>query len=378
MPKLPKALQLKLDQRLRNESLRELKTTFPSLTDFASNDYLGLSQLTSVEVTAKQILKQYPVDAKPGSRLLTGNSQLHNNCEDYLAHFYQAESALLFNSGYTANLGLISAIGLRRSLILFDELVHASIRDGISLAQAKSYKFKHNNLVDLERKLQQYAHQFDSIYVITESVFSMDGDQAPVEKISALCKQFNAHFILDEAHAIGVLGKQGLSFQDINCLARVITFGKSFAQHGAVILGSEALKSYLVNFSRSLIYTTAISTRQTALIWAAHQEFKKNLSLVHQLQTNIALFLEQVQQLQLEDYFITSQSAIQSCIISGNSACKNIAEALEKEQFDVRAILSPTVPKGKERLRFCLHAYNSTEEIKRVLALLKVKLASIS
>lgn len=374
MPKLPKALKHQLEQRLRNNSLRRIQHFDQTLIDFASNDYLGLGREVSVEVNATSILNQYPVKAKPGSRLLTGNTKIHEDCEAYLAQLYHAETSLLYNSGYSANLGLISAVGLRTSLILYDELVHASIRDGISLAQAKAYKFKHNNIKGLKDKLSKFSSQYNSVFVITESVFSMDGDQAPVDQISNLCQQFEAHLILDEAHAIGVMGAVGLSHNTINCFARVITFGKSLAQHGAIVLGSLELKSYLVNFSRSFIYTTAMSTHQVALIWSAHQALQDQTELVKRLQSNIKFFRNQLQE--LATYFIKSESAIQSCIVSDNTKCKAIAQIIQHKGFDVRPILSPTVPLHRERLRFCLHAFNSAKEIKEVLELLKTQLVS--
>lgn len=376
MTQLPKALQAKIEERQRNNSLRELQRPAPSLIDFASNDYLGFSNLESVEVSAKQIQASYTKHAKPGSRLLSGNSPIHEDCEAFLAQFYNAQSSVLFNSGYDANLGLISAIGLRNSIILYDELVHASIRDGIRLSLAKTYKFKHNSLEDLGSKLIKHSSKDTTVFVITESVFSMDGDQAPALDIARLCQDHQAYFILDQAHAIGVLNQDGLPHQNLQCFAKVVTFGKSFAQHGAVVIGSKALKTYLLNFSRSLIYTTAMAERQVAIIWSAHLQLKSSTSQISALQTAISTFKSEITRLNLNRYFIPSSTAIQSCVIPDNAKCKRTAEALKANAYNVKPILSPTVPKGEERLRFCLHAFNSAKEIQGVLKLLSQLLQS--
>jgi 8-amino-7-oxononanoate synthase len=187
------------------------------------------------------------------------------------------------------------------------------------------------------------------------------------------------NLIIDEAHAIGVFGQHGNGlvneFQlEGSIFARIITFGKALGCHGAAILGSNNLRDYLINFSRPFIYTTALPPHSLATIKASYEELviqsEREESQLHQLQQNISFFKSEIKRLQLQQLFTTSDSAIQCCIISGNDLVKHVSDALKENHFDVKAILSPTVPKEKERLRFCLHSYNSSEEITKVLELL--------
>jgi 8-amino-7-oxononanoate synthase len=368
--KFPKALQKKLDKRKDEGSFRTLKISDLTLIDFSSNDYLGFSKKQSISEFAEDKLKEYSSElhGATGSRLLSGNYPLIKDFETYLAVQYDAESALVFNSGYDANLGLISSVAQPHDLILYDELSHASIRDGISLSPAHSYKFKHNDLKDLEAKLSKFQNQFDTIYVITEHVFSMDGDEVEVGAAIKVCETYGACFILDEAHAIGTLSNTGYKDYGNKIFARIITFGKSFGSHGAFILGSKNLQDYLINFAKSFIYTTAPSQDTIARNWAAHDHLRTEPQDFETLRSVICYFLGALKTHKLESYFIQSNSAIQSCVIGGNQKVKTISNQLQAEGFDVRAILSPTVPEGKERLRFCLHSYNTEAEIFKSLS----------
>jgi 8-amino-7-oxononanoate synthase len=307
-----------------------------------------------------------------GSRLLSGNHPLFHTIETILSEFHQSESALIFNSGYDANVGFFSSVPQRGDVILYDEYIHASIRDGIQLSNAKAYKFKHNDLGSLDEMLKRIQH--DTIYVVTESVFSMDGDSPDLVKLSQICKENNAYLIVDEAHAVGVFGKRGIGLvQELglenDVFARLVTFGKAMGCHGATILGSDNLKQYLVNFARSFIYTTALSPHALATIHSSYNELIVTDSK-QKLHQNIQFFKETIKTQKLQKLFIESDSAIHCCIVSGNEIVKSIAQKLQKQGFDVKPILSPTVPQGQERLRFCLHAFNSKEEITEVLKLL--------
>ena len=312
-----------------------------------------------------------------GSRLLSGNHALFAFAEAELAKFYNAADALIFNSGYDANVGFFSAVPQRGDVILYDELVHASIRDGIQMSLAKAYKFKHNDVQDLEQKLRKLSVAMQ-VYVVTESVFSMDGDSPNLRKMARICDGEFAHLIVDEAHAAGVLGRGHGLVEDLalsqRVFARLVTFGKAMGCHGAAILCDADLKSFLVNFARSLIYTTALPPHAVATIIAGHEALNgmggNSTSPVSLLQDNIQFFKSQLPVFNLQSLFITGDSAIQSAIISGNERVKEVSEKLKLEGFSVLPILSPTVPAGDERLRFCLHSYNSQEEIKTVLALL--------
>ena len=379
MKKVPKSLTLKLEQREQNNSLRKL--TFPNnLIDFASNDYLGFSKSEAIFNGTHSFLIDNNIikNGATGSRLLSGNHSVYQEAENYIAKFHLSESALLFNSGYDANVGFFSAVPQRNDVILFDELAHASIRDGIQLSNAKSYKFQHNDFEDLERiilKLTPENQQTSTIFVVTESVFSMDGDTPNLEELVQICEKHNCFLVVDEAHALGVFGNHGeglvqmLDLQD-EVFARIMTFGKGLGCHGAAILGSENLKEYLVNFARSFIYTTGLSPHSVATILVAYQELETNTLQVEQLRENIIHSNQEKQILGLKPMFVRSKSAIQSAIIPGNQNVKNIAKQIQEKGFDVKAILSPTVPEGQERLRICLHSYNSKEEISKVLLLL--------
>ncbi|WP_299313382.1 pyridoxal phosphate-dependent aminotransferase family protein [uncultured Aquimarina sp.] len=381
MQSFPKKLQKKLDNRKENKALRSLPKR-NNLIDFATNDYVGFSRLKVIFDNANKALEEKGIyqNGATGSRLLSGNHALYYNTEEILANFHNVESALIFNSGYDANVGFFSSIPQRGDIILYDEFIHASIRDGITMSNARSYKFAHNDIEDLKKRLRQAlpndkSHtEFIEIYIVTESVFSMDGDIPDLNSFAQLCKENDYHFIVDEAHATGVFGDKGagliqeLGLED-QVFARIHTFGKGLGCHGAVILGSSVLKSYLVNFSRSFIYTTGLPPHSLAVIQAAYIELTKTLE-IEKLRSNIYFFNQKVKEINLKSFFIESNSSVHCCVISGNEKVKAVALNLQNNGFDVKPILSPTVAEGKERLRFCLHSYNTKEEIVEVLELL--------
>ena len=263
----------------------------------------------------------------------------------------------------------------RNDVILYDELCHASIRDGIQMSNAKSYKFQHNDFEDLERLIQRCQTELVEVYIVTESVFSMDGDCPNLEELTTISEKHNCYLVIDEAHALGVFGEQGegliqsLGLQD-KVFARIMTFGKGLGCHGAAILGSQELKSYLVNFARSFIYTTGLSPHSVATILMGYQNLEIEKETLEKLKRNIVFFNQEKMRLGLKPMFVYSKSAIQCAIIPGNQKVKSIASQLQSKGFDVKPILSPTVPEGQERLRFCLHSYNSEKEISDCLELL--------
>lgn len=373
--KLPKKLTIKLQHREETNSLRSLKTP-TNLVDFSSNDYLGFakSEIIFTETHQYLINNNSKQNGATGSRLLSGNHNLYPIVESFLSNFYKTETATIFNSGYDANIGFFSSVPQRGDVILYDELIHASIRDGIQLSNAKAFKFNHNNLADLEEKInrQNTSNNQAEIYVVTESVFSMDGDSPDLLKMAEICTKYNVFFIVDEAHAIGVFNKglvEQLNLQH-KVFARIVTFGKGLGCHGAAILGSTELQNYLINFARSFIYTTGLSPHALATIKIAYQTLLNQPEYPEKLQDNIHHFKKEIKRFSLN--FIPSNSAIHCCVISGNKKVKNISLKLQENGFDVKAILSPTVTKGKERLRFCLHSYNSVKEISKVLELLSI------
>ncbi len=370
----PRRLSEKLEARQRDHALRELRGP-SSLVDFSSNDYLGFARSTNLYQEAQQRLEQLGVTANgaTGSRLITGNHSLYETTEAMIAAYHDAPSALIFNSGYDANVGFFSCVPQKDDIILYDELCHASIRDGLRLSPAKSYKFRHNDTEDLEALLKR--HTANEIYVVTETVFSMDGDSPLLEEFVRLCEQFGALLVLDEAHAVGVVGDKGEGLAQqlglhTSVFARLVTFGKAMGCHGAAILGDVSLRSYLVNYARSFIYTTGLPPHSLATIqsaYAALEAAPERTALRHL----IAAFNREKNLQSLKPLFIRSMSAIQCAILPGNENVKTAAAGLQAAGFDVKPILSPTVPAGQERLRFCLHSFNSEAEIQEILRLLR-------
>lgn len=365
MSGLPPYIRHRLKQREADGALRRLSLLKPGI-DFYSNDYLGYSRNPAVGKLASSILEEYhshTVSGSTGSRLISGNSSLAEDTENFLAQYYHSGSALIFNSGYDANLGLVASVASRSDVVFYDEYVHASIRDGLRLSFAAAHSFRHNDTGDLLKKINQ-VKATGSVFVMTESVFSMDGDMAPLEEMVRLCRQYGLYLIVDEAHAAGYLGEKGKGLTlpyagDI--FARVITFGKAWGVHGAVVLGSDELRAYLVNFARSFIYTTALPPQAYAEIFAVHRLAENHEQIRSDLHEIIAYF-NRVKSRQ-EYPVLPSATAIQSVIVPGNDQVKKLAENLQAEGLNVWPVLYPTVPGGKERLRVILHAYNTKNEI---------------
>jgi 8-amino-7-oxononanoate synthase len=356
-------LEGKLNERKSNNAFRTLR--LPSnKVDFHSNDYLGI-----VHHDLIQIKDQDLAHGSMGSRLLSGNNELIEKVEAAIAQFHQAATGLIFNSGYDANIGLLSSVPQRGDTILYDYLCHASIRDGIRLSLAKSFSFEHNDYADLEQKLQIAT---GTIFIVTESVFSMDGDMADLNELAIIAEKYKAHLIIDEAHATGVIGKMGEGLVQ-SCgltdriFARIHTFGKALGCHGAVVLGSANLKNYLINFARSFIYSTALPPTALAAIQTSYELFPKMVNERASIQHLIHHF--KLASIQFEK--LASSTPIQIVIIPGNEAVKSMADQLQEAGLDVRAILYPTVPKNRERLRIILHAFNTIEELNILIGLLQ-------
>ncbi len=376
MKKLPQNLQLKLETRKEASALRSLPKVSDRI-DFHSNDYLGFAKNPQIQRLARKLVKEHSVvqNGATGSRLLSGNHNLYPVVEAQLATFHQVPKALIYNSGYNANIGFFSCIPQRGDVVFYDELIHASIRDGLLMNYAKNYSFKHNDLEDLQEKLARIQQEkVRNIYVVTESVFSMDGDSPDLVAFADFCTQNNIYFIVDEAHALGVFGIRGRGLVDElgiqkQVFAQIVTFGKALGCHGAAVLCSEDVYDYLVNFSRSLIYTTGLPPEAIATIGAAYYklEHPKKDDVKHQLQKNILHFNNEKKRLSLDKFSTKSNSAIHCCIVPGNEKVKSVAVILKSYGFEVKPILSPTVPEGKERLRFCLHSYNNFTEITEAL-----------
>lgn len=368
----PKNLSDKLERRRQEHAFRELSSPeFP--IDFYSNDYIGFSRSREIFDEAHEFLiaQNNTANGSTGSRLISGNHELYETAEHLIATFHRSESALIFNSGYDANVGFFSSVPQRSDIILYDELCHASIRDGIGLSRARAFKFGHNDLEELEKLIVKFQSKDANIYVVTESVFSMDGDSPNLEELCAITSKYACFSVIDEAHALGVFGDNGqglvqqLDLQD-KVFARIMTFGKGLGCHGSAIVASKQLRDYLVNFARSLMYTTALPPHSLATILIAYKRLQ-SFTNGFGLRENIAHFNREKNRLGLKPLFVYSKSAIQCAIVPGNEKVRNLASKLQEKGFGVKAILSPTVPEGQERLRICLHSYNSQEEISRLL-----------
>jgi 8-amino-7-oxononanoate synthase len=384
-------LDHKLNERRLQDAFRRLRLP-EGKTDFCSNDYLGIATNGLLEDAGRSL-----AHGSTGSRLLAGNYPLIEETERALAAFHQAEAGLLFNSGYDANLGVLSCIPQRGDIILYDSLSHASIRDGIRLSFGTAFSFAHNDVADLERRLAglrgkagegvgegdrkageegvgKGGRKADggNIFVVTESVFSMDGDLAPLDEIVVLCRRYSAQLILDEAHGTGVIGPAGEGLAQARgwhreCFARIHTFGKAVGCHGAIVLGSSRLRDYLINFSRAFIYTTALPPAGVRAIARAYELFPH----LHDERQRLRQLIDRFQQTAIGYARLKSNTPIQVVIVPGNAEVRALAQRLEQAGLDIRPILYPTVPRGGERLRIVIHSFNTPDELNRLTALLQ-------
>ena len=357
-------LQKKIEDRTEKGLLRVLVPRGNSI-DFSSNDYFGFSKSEAYNIQENNL-----AFGGTGSRSITGNCAEAEIAEKIIATFHHQEASLIFNSGYMANVGLFSCIASKGDTYISDEYIHASIIDGMRLSHASRVKFKHNDLTDLEKKLQTIEGRK---FVAVESIYSMDGDEAPLVAIAELCKTYHALLVVDEAHATGVFGDKGEGLVckynlENDVFACVYTFGKAVGLHGAAIAGSLVLRNFLINSARSFIFTTALPAHTYLQIIQAYSlmptaDRKKLYELVDYFRNQITTMIG------IE--FLESHSPIQGIMVGDSFKAKALAEYLFSKGFFIRAILPPTVPLGKERLRVCLHSFNSEEQIDLLLSEIK-------
>lgn len=359
----------KLQERKQEKSFRSLSLNDQARVDFSSNDYLGFAHNQVIAGRINKVVQEGLLpNGSGGSRLITGNSAFAESLEEQLGLFFKAASTLLLNSGYMANMAIFSCLPGKGDTIIYDELAHACIKDGARLSMAKRFSFRHNDPESLKKRLKRATGQ---AFVGVESIYSMDGDQAPLQEISAICREAGAVLIVDEAHSTGIYGQGSglvaeLGLED-EVFARVHTFGKAMGCHGACIVGKPPLRDYLINYARPFIYTTALPPHALVSIREAFNYLKERQGLREDLQERIEEF-KQLKELYLlpvlgQDLQIQSNSPIQAIVLPGIARAPKVAVLLQQQGYDVRPILSPTVPKGKERLRICLHAFNTKEEI---------------
>lgn len=345
-----------------------------TMLNLSSNDYLGLASRSDLQDAFFEEWKEkkYPLSSS-SSRLLTGNFTVYTELEQLMADRFDREAALLFNSGYHANTGILPALTDKQTLILADKLVHASIIDGILLSGTPFLRYRHNDYNQLETLVGKHAGQYEQVFIVTESIFSMDGDVADLRRLVALKKSFpNVSLYVDEAHAIGVRGKNGLGvaeeqdcIRDIDLL--VGTFGKALASMGAYLICSKTIREYLINSMRPLIFSTALPPMQIAWTRFIFERLPEFASLREELTLTSHLLAGALEGKGGE----MSESHIIPYLIGDNNDCILRAEELQRKGFYSLPVRPPTVPKGTARIRFSLTADVTVEEIKKLTPLLQ-------
>ncbi|HOL80502.1 MAG TPA: 8-amino-7-oxononanoate synthase [Ignavibacteriales bacterium] len=348
-----KDVEYKQDQFIKIENKNYL--------NLSSNDYLGIGsnihfQNEFFNYLNENKLNDAPILTSSSSRLLTGNSKFYTELDNLITNTYQKEKCLVFNSGYHINIGLLSSLADKGDVIFSDKLNHASIIDGLKLSNADFYRYNHLNYEHLESLLQKHRNNYRNAIIVTESVFSMDGDIANLQKLVELKEKYNCLLYVDEAHAVGVFGEKGLGIcEEMNVIDKIDiitgTFGKALASIGAFCVVNEILYQYIINTARSLIFTTALPPLN--LLWTKfvfekivkmkkEREYLKNLSYT---------FKDKLKNLYLSTI---SQSQIIPIIIGDNEKTLNFAKIFQENDILLMAIRPPTVPEGTSRLRISL------------------------
>ncbi|CAO3648819.1 unnamed protein product [Mucor hiemalis] len=351
---LESQLEATLLKRRQISKMRRLVVNPANAIDFSSNDFLGLSHSELFRSNYLTELNNMPaILGSTGSRLLDGNSSYCENLEKRIASFHKSPSALIFNSGFDANAGLFSTLPQRGDVILYDELIHASVHEGMRMSRAEK--------------------PGKNVFVAVESVYSMDGDVAPLNELVQVLKKYwpnkeNGYLIVDEAHSTGVYGEYGrgivsaLGLED-DIFARLHTFGKALASNGAAVLGSETLRQYLINYARPLIYSTFMSFNSLASIKCAYDILENGETMPIQKHVHaITQRFRETIKLPLGT-LLPSSSPIQGVVLNGNAPVRALAGYLNSKGFIVKPICSPTVPIGEERVRICLHGHNTMGQV---------------
>jgi 8-amino-7-oxononanoate synthase len=348
---------------------------FPREREFTSNDYLSLANHPAIASAAKRAIERYGIGAR-AARLLGGGSPLDAQCESAVADWLGAEAALLFPTGYQANVGVVSALAGRGDAIVSDELVHASLIDAARLSRAEVHVHRH---LDLEHAAELLAASRSAArrIVLTEGVFSMDGDLAPLAALALLCERHDAWLVIDEAHATGLIGPSGagawedavqreprLQRLDTRLAARVVTGGKALGVSGAFVVGSRALREHLLNRARSFVFTTAVSPAVSGALTSA-------IEIARESERARQSVLARAQMLARAIGAPVPAAAIVPVIVGASEAALRVASELQSSGFDVRAVRPPTVPEGSSRLRIAVHAHNDDSSVQALAARLR-------
>lgn len=371
-----------LQERKNNNNLRQLNGIYPkdavtivkngkTLINFSSNDYLGLSKHPKIIAASQDYLNRYGTGST-ASRLVTGTYDIHEKLEKKLAKLCNKEAALLFNSGFQANTTIIPTLVNQKSLVLCDRLVHNSLLQGILLSKAQWKRYQHNDLSHLDRLLQKAVLQgYNRILIVTETVFSMEGDRSDVDALIQLSQQYNTLLYLDDAHALGIMGEKGMGLTanksgiDIS----LGTFGKAIGSFGAFIATSKLIRDYLINCCPGFIYTTALPPAVIASIEAA-------VDMIPSLDQQRNYLLQQIDYVQkklrnLGYQVLLSSSPIIPIIISDEKKTLNLSEYLENNGILATAIRPPTVPANTSRIRLVLSSEHQPEQIDYLISLLQ-------
>ena len=354
-----------LNQLEKEHNLRQLPGNIPEgYINLSSNDYLGLNQDTALRNEFYNLsgTSQFHLSAS-SSRLLTGNSNAYNVLETTIKNSHRREACLVYNSGYHANIGILSALAGKNDLIVADKQVHASIIDGMQLSKATVQRYKHLDYHHLEKILQKSRHSFQHIFIVSESIFSMDGDVADLPLLVELKKKYGACLYLDEAHAVGVRGRNGLGCaEEAGCMDAcdfiVGTFGKAMASVGAYLVCDEVYKHFLVNHSRSLIFTTAlppVNLAWTNFLFERLPDFEDKRNHLKELSVQFAKMMN-----------VNAETHIVPFLTGSNESAIQASMKLRDHNYYVLPVRYPTVPKGKARLRFSLGADMNITELQKI------------
>ncbi len=345
------------------------KLQLRSRLDFSSNDYLSLSRHPEIRNSLiKALKKNLPLSAG-ASRLIRGHTPWHEETELLFQQWAGGRPSLFFSSGYMANMGLIRTIG-ENSVLFSDQLNHASLIDASRFSKSPCRIYKHKDTNELENLLKKETQK--KKIIITESLFSMDGDFAPLEELSEIALKHNALLIVDEAHATGIYGPEGIGLSGLlrkkEHIISVHPCGKALSGNGAFIAGPAVLKQYLINKCRNFIYTTAPSPILLFHIKCVLEILKKHPERRKSLKKKAKFFRDKIKTfVDIGD----SESVIVPVITGSSSAALSMEKILQKKEYDIRAIRYPTVPRGKERLRICIHYNHTYKQLEQLAGLLK-------
>ena len=337
-----------------------------SYIDFSSNNYLGLRDDKRIILSGKEAAEKYGAGSG-ASRVVTGNSSIYSRLEEKIAEFKGKDKALIFNSGYDANIAIFSSIFDESDIIFADKLIHASIIDGIKLSGAKLLRYKHNDIADLKIKMAKYSGKYKKIGVVTESVFSMDGDIGKIKEISDLKKIENFIFIVDEAHATGIFGERGsgvieeLGLEKNNVDVIMGTLGKALGSYGAYIAADSIIVEFLINRARPFIFSTALPPFSCGAALKAIELIMEKKVLTEKLYENIMFARKNAES---SGFALPKDiTPIVPLIIGSNSEVVKLQKLIFDNGYVAAGIRPPTVPEGKSRIRLTINPYHDREDI---------------